>query len=204
MTDTASHDALPVARPGLYRHYKGRLYRVLATVRHSETREWLTLYQALYGEHALWVRPATMFLGQVVVNGAMQPRFAPLSGADDIADPPVLVSVTTTLDDREQARAMARRLTEAHLAACVQLEEIESIYPWEGQVVQAQEWRLHCKTVPERVAQLQQAIADTHPYQVPDIHVTHMHCVHSAYAEWVAGETRPATADSCCPPRQSP
>lgn len=61
--------------PGLYRHYKGNLYRVLDTVRHSETLESMTLYQALYGDRGLWVRPAAMFEETVEVGGAVQPRF---------------------------------------------------------------------------------------------------------------------------------
>jgi hypothetical protein len=43
--------------PGRYRHYKGMLYEVIGTVRHSETLEPMTLYRALYGEQGLWVRP---------------------------------------------------------------------------------------------------------------------------------------------------
>ena len=62
--------------PGLYRHYKGNLYEVIDTVRHSETMEPLTLYRALYGERGLWVRPAAMFNETVVINGVQQPRFA--------------------------------------------------------------------------------------------------------------------------------
>jgi hypothetical protein len=63
--------------PGLYRHYKGMLYRVEGTVRHSETLEPMTLYRALYGEHGLWVRPAAMFNEEVVIDGVRQPRFSP-------------------------------------------------------------------------------------------------------------------------------
>jgi hypothetical protein len=61
--------------PGLYRHYKGNLYEVMDTVRHSETLEPLTLYRALYGDRGLWVRPAAMFEENVLLNGKMQPRF---------------------------------------------------------------------------------------------------------------------------------
>lgn len=68
--------------PGRYRHYKGGLYEVLATVRHSETLEPLTLYRALYGENGLWVRPAAMFNEEVVVDGITQPRFAPVAAVD--------------------------------------------------------------------------------------------------------------------------
>ena len=63
--------------PGLYRHYKGNLYEVVGTVRHSETLEPMTLYRALYGENGLWVRPAAMFGEEVVIDGVRQLRFAP-------------------------------------------------------------------------------------------------------------------------------
>ena len=61
--------------PGLYRHYKGGEYRVLGTVRHSETLQAMTLYQALYGQQGLWVRPAAMFGETVVIEGVVRPRF---------------------------------------------------------------------------------------------------------------------------------
>jgi len=60
---------------GLYRHYKGMLYEVIDTVRHSETLEPMTLYRALYGQRGLWVRPAAMFEEQVVIDGVLRPRF---------------------------------------------------------------------------------------------------------------------------------
>lgn len=66
--------------PGLYRHYKGLLYEVLGTARHSESLEPMTLYRALYGERGLWVRPATMFNEEVVIDGVRQPRFAKQPG----------------------------------------------------------------------------------------------------------------------------
>lgn len=67
--------ALTTTPPGLYRHYKGGLYQVLNTVRHSETLEPMVLYQALYGQHGLWVRPAAMFAETVLVEGMTKPRF---------------------------------------------------------------------------------------------------------------------------------
>ena len=67
--------ALIETRPGLYRHYKGLMYEVLGTARHSETLEPMTLYRALYGERGLWVRPAAMFNEDVVIAGVRQPRF---------------------------------------------------------------------------------------------------------------------------------
>ncbi len=66
-------------RPGLYRHYKGGRYEVIGVARHSETKEALVVYRALYepepGEGSLWVRPKAMFLETVVVGGKKVPRF---------------------------------------------------------------------------------------------------------------------------------
>lgn len=70
---------LIITPPGLYRHYKGNLYEVVGTVRHSETLEPLTLYRALYGEHGLWVRPAAMFMEDVEIEGVKQARFEKIS-----------------------------------------------------------------------------------------------------------------------------
>jgi hypothetical protein len=73
-----SNETLPpmiITPPGTYRHYKGNLYQVLDTARHSETLEPMTLYRALYGKRGLWVRPAAMFEESVLVAGKLQPRF---------------------------------------------------------------------------------------------------------------------------------
>jgi hypothetical protein len=61
---------------GIYRHYKGQRYRVLGTAYHSETLEPLVVYQALYGDHGLWVRPATMFTETIELDGEPIARFA--------------------------------------------------------------------------------------------------------------------------------
>jgi hypothetical protein len=63
-------------QPGVYRHYKGPEYRVFSVARHSETEEEVVFYQALYGEYGMWVRPLSMFLESVEVDGEQVPRFA--------------------------------------------------------------------------------------------------------------------------------
>ncbi len=63
---------------GLYEHYKGKPYRVLGVVRHSETLEELVHYECLYDnpDGRFWVRPRAMFESDVVINGVTRPRFA--------------------------------------------------------------------------------------------------------------------------------
>ena len=62
--------------PGLYQHYKGPKYRVFNVARHSETEEEVVFYQALYGDYGFWVRPLSMFVETVEVDGEQVPRFA--------------------------------------------------------------------------------------------------------------------------------
>ena len=63
---------------GVYEHYKGKHYRVLGLVRHSETLEELVYYECLYPNDngQFWVRPRALFEGELEVNGITRPRFA--------------------------------------------------------------------------------------------------------------------------------
>jgi len=58
-----------------YRHFKGNEYMVLHLAKHSETEEEMVVYQALYGERGIWVRPLNMFLEKVEVGGKSVDRF---------------------------------------------------------------------------------------------------------------------------------
>ena len=61
---------------GIYRHYKGGEYELLAIANHSETMEKMVVYRALYGAKDFWVRPASMWNETVQVNGVYMRRFS--------------------------------------------------------------------------------------------------------------------------------
>lgn len=62
-------------RPGKYRHFKGKEYMVLHMARHSETLEEMVVYQALYGDRGIWIRPAAMWNEIIERDGLSYKRF---------------------------------------------------------------------------------------------------------------------------------
>ena len=62
-------------KPGRYRHFKGKEYEVVGVAKHSETEEEMVVYRQLYGEHGLWVRPASMWEETVERDGKTYKRF---------------------------------------------------------------------------------------------------------------------------------
>ena len=65
-----------------YRHFKGNVYRVLQIAKHSETLEDMVVYQAMYGDHGIWVRPAAMFEEVIEREGKTFRRFNPISAEE--------------------------------------------------------------------------------------------------------------------------
>ena len=65
-----------------YRHFKGNIYRVLHIAKHSETLEDMVVYQAMYGERGIWVRPLVMFEEEIERDGKTLRRFAPISAEE--------------------------------------------------------------------------------------------------------------------------
>ena len=62
-----------------YRHFKGKIYRILHIAKHSETLEEMVVYQAMYGERGIWVRPKAMFEEVIERDGRTFRRFEPIS-----------------------------------------------------------------------------------------------------------------------------
>ena len=72
---------------GRYRHFKGKEYEVLAIARHSETKEPMVVYRALYsdetyGDGAIWIRPADMWNETVKLPSKTDRAATTANGAD--------------------------------------------------------------------------------------------------------------------------
>lgn len=64
-------------KPGIYKHYKGGMYKVLGVAKSSEDYSDVVVYEALYDNpmSKLWVRPLEDFLSEVEVEGKKVKRF---------------------------------------------------------------------------------------------------------------------------------
>ena len=69
-------------KPGRYRHFKGKEYEVLYIATHSETREEMVVYRALYGERGVWGRPASMWNEGIERDGKTYRRFTYIGEGD--------------------------------------------------------------------------------------------------------------------------
>jgi len=99
-----------------------------------------------------------------------------------------VASVATTVGSMDAARELARRILQARLAACVQLDHgVTSHYRWQGELREEPEVRLLIKTLPDCIPALQALFAGGHPYELPQFLVTRAEAS-PAYAAWVRSE----------------
>lgn len=101
-------------------------------------------------------------------------------------DPARTLIVHTTVGSAGDARRIARDLVERRLAACAQVETIESFYAWDGALQHEPEQRIAFKTTAAAWPALRRALLRVHPYELPEIVALECADVHTPYARWVA------------------
>lgn len=95
--------------------------------------------------------------------------------------------VLTTTGSPEEARKIAHALVERRLAACVNIvQQIESIYRWQGKVESAREWLLIVKTTEQRWEQVRAAISELHSYELPECICLPIEGGSPEYLNWIA------------------
>jgi periplasmic divalent cation tolerance protein len=102
-----------------------------------------------------------------------------------------LIAVHTTVANHDDARRLAREGITARLAACAQLEPIESHYIWKGALVEEPEIRITFKTTAARRPALMAWLRREHPYEIPAITAQPLQDPDPAYLSWVGEQTRP-------------
>lgn len=100
-----------------------------------------------------------------------------------------LAILVTTVDDDAQARALAEAALAARLAACVQMENIRSLYVWQGEQRADEEVRLQMKTTPERYEALAALVRKLHSYETPEILRLDASAADPDYLAWARAAT---------------
>ena len=102
------------------------------------------------------------------------------------------ILVLTSLPDADSARRLARELVVARLAACVQIgAPVESLYHWRGRLETATEIPVAIKTRAAAWPELERAIRERHPYELPEIVAVPIVHALPDYLDWIDAETRP-------------
>ena len=100
--------------------------------------------------------------------------------------------VLTNCPDEATADRIALALVEQGLAACVnRLAPVHSIYRWRGRVERASEVPLLIKTARHRYSEVEHAICQLHPYDIPEIIAWPIAAGNAAYLRWIEGELQP-------------
>ncbi|MCJ0762139.1 divalent-cation tolerance protein CutA [Variovorax terrae] len=99
-------------------------------------------------------------------------------------------SVATTVATLEDAHRLAREVLAQQLAACAQIEPIESLYPWQGRLCEEREFRLTFKTAPAARTALERWLKAHHPYELPQI-VAMKYIADKDYAAWTLAQLGP-------------
>ena len=97
-------------KKGLYQHFKGNYYKVLGLSRHSETQEELVVYQPLYGDRGLWVRPLEMFSQVIERDGKRIPRFGYCENQTEVLEVALLDVVPSRESDFESTFTEAQTI----------------------------------------------------------------------------------------------
>jgi periplasmic divalent cation tolerance protein len=115
------------------------------------------------------------------------------------------IVVITTVAKESEARELARSLLEKRLAACVQIEEIRSLYRWEGRIEDAGEFRLQIKTLHGLWPRIESLILNSHPYELPELLALPATEMSPEYRRWLQSECRePLKGTSKNTPQKSP
>jgi periplasmic divalent cation tolerance protein len=94
-----------------------------------------------------------------------------------------------TAGNKEEARIIGKELVASRLAACVNiLDNMKSVYMWDGEAQEDSEVVLIAKTTRERVPDLVDKVKSIHSYECPCIVSLPVLDGHKPFLDWIAGE----------------
>ncbi|GMQ48809.1 divalent-cation tolerance protein CutA [Vibrio sp. 10N] len=101
------------------------------------------------------------------------------------------ITVLTTVGSKQQADGLIKVLLESRLAACIQTQQIESHYVWDGELCQDDEVLMIIKSTNEAYSKLERAIIANHDYEVPQIVALPIEAGYRPYLNWLKQHVNP-------------
>ena len=98
--------------------------------------------------------------------------------------------IISTYPDKKSVQKIANMVVKKHLAACVNVTKINSIYVWQGKLENTNEFLAFFKTTSKTRITLKKEIKKFHPYEIPEIAEVKVNSINKSYLKWLVDSTR--------------
>lgn len=99
------------------------------------------------------------------------------------------VLIISTYPNKKSILKIANDLVKTKIIACVNISKIDSVYSWNGKIQNSAEYLAIFKTVTKNKSKLKKKIAETHPYDVPEIAEIDVTSINKSYLNWLIEST---------------
>lgn len=99
------------------------------------------------------------------------------------------IIIISTYPNKKSVLKISNKVVREHLAACVNITKISSIYTWKGKIENNQEFLAFFKTTKKNKAELKREIKNLHPYEVPEIAELEISSINKPYLTWLVDST---------------
>jgi len=99
------------------------------------------------------------------------------------------VLIISTYPNKKSILEIANDLVKSKIIACVNISKIDSVYSWNGTIQNSVEYIAIFKTVTKNKSKLKKIIAETHPYDVPEIAEIDVTSINKSYLNWLIEST---------------
>lgn len=96
-----------------------------------------------------------------------------------------IIVVMVACGSEDEAQRIARLLIEAHLAACVNIIPVRSIFEWDGKIEDQSERLLLIKSMKSRFDQIRDMVKANHSYELPEIIAVDIASASEEYTDWI-------------------
>ena len=99
------------------------------------------------------------------------------------------VLIISTYPNKKLILKITNDLVKTKIIACANISKIDSVYSWNGKIQNSSEYIVIFKTITKNKAKLKKIIAETQPYDVPEIAEIDVTSINKSYLNWLIEST---------------